>query len=64
MHSALHLANVNALMLYLLSVIWVATHYSRAAAVLASVLGVATFDFVYGRQRLIPSRCLFVHRRR
>jgi two-component system sensor histidine kinase KdpD len=46
-HSSLHLANVNVLMLYLLSVIWVATHYSRGAAVLASVLGVATFDFVF-----------------
>ena len=46
-HSSLHLANVNILMLYLLSVIWVATHYSRGAAVLASVLGVATFDFVF-----------------
>jgi two-component system sensor histidine kinase KdpD len=46
-HSRLHLANVNVLMLYLLSVIWVATHHTRAAAVLASVLGVATFDFVF-----------------
>jgi two-component system sensor histidine kinase KdpD len=46
-HSRLQLANVNVLMLYLLSVIWVATHYSRSASVLASVLGVATFDFVF-----------------
>jgi two-component system sensor histidine kinase KdpD len=46
-HSRLHLANVNVLMLYLLSVIWVATHYTRGAAVLASVLGVAIFDFVF-----------------
>jgi K+-sensing histidine kinase KdpD len=46
-HSRLHLANVNVLMLYLLSVIWVATHHSRAAAVSASILGVATFDFVF-----------------
>src|SRR5205814_1403704 len=46
-HSRLHLSNVNVLMLYLLSVIWVATHYSRGAAVLASILGVATFDFAF-----------------
>jgi K+-sensing histidine kinase KdpD len=46
-HSRLHLASVNVLMLYLLSVIWVATHHTRTAAVLASVLGVATFDFVF-----------------
>jgi K+-sensing histidine kinase KdpD len=46
-HSTAHLANVNALMLYLLSVLWVATHHSRGAAVLASALGVATFDFVF-----------------
>jgi hypothetical protein len=46
-HSPLRLANVNVLMLYLLSVIWVATHHTRSAAVLASVLGVATFDFVF-----------------
>lgn len=46
-HSPLQLANVNVLMLYLLSVIWVATHHTRAASVLASVLGVAAFDFVF-----------------
>lgn len=46
-HSALHLANANALMLYLLSVLWVSTHCSRGAAVFASVLGVAVFDFVF-----------------
>jgi two-component system sensor histidine kinase KdpD len=46
-HSRLHLHNTNVLMLYMLSVLWVATHYSRGAAVLASVLGVATFDFVF-----------------
>ncbi len=46
-HSTLHLANVNVLMLYLLSVLWVATHHTRGAAVLASALGVVTFDFVF-----------------
>jgi K+-sensing histidine kinase KdpD len=45
----LHLADTNVLMLYLLAVLWVATRYSRGAAVLASVLGVAVFDFVFVR---------------
>jgi two-component system sensor histidine kinase KdpD len=43
----LHLDNANVLMLYLLGVLWVATHCSRGAAILASVLGVAVFDFVF-----------------
>jgi two-component system sensor histidine kinase KdpD len=46
-HSALQLSEANVLMLYLLCVLWVATHHSRGAAVLASVLGVAAFDFVF-----------------
>jgi K+-sensing histidine kinase KdpD len=46
-HSQLRFPNVNALMLYLLTVLWVATHHSRGAAVLASALGVAIFDFVF-----------------
>src|SRR5436305_2330550 len=46
-HSSLGLHNTNVLMLYLLSVLWVATHCSRGAAVLASVLGVAVFDFLF-----------------
>ena len=41
------LVNTNILMLYLLEVLWVATHYSRGAAVLASLLGVAAFDFCF-----------------
>ena len=44
---ALHLADTNVLMLYLLGVLWVATRYSRAAAVVASVLGVLAFDLVF-----------------
>jgi Domain of unknown function (DUF4118) len=43
-HGRFHLADSNVLMLYLLSVLWVATRYSRGAAVVASVLGVALFD--------------------
>jgi two-component system sensor histidine kinase KdpD len=47
-HSAsLRLASVNVLMLYLLGVLWVATRFSRGAAVLTSVLGVAVFDFAF-----------------
>src|SRR5439155_23245151 len=41
------LADTNVLMLYLLGVLWVATRHSRRAAVLASVLGVAAFDFCF-----------------
>src|SRR6185437_12710383 len=37
----LGMANTNVLMLYLLGVLWIATHYSRGAAILASLLGVA-----------------------
>ena len=37
----------NILMLYLLGVLWVATHHSRGAAVLASVLSVAAYDFLF-----------------
>jgi two-component system sensor histidine kinase KdpD len=41
------LSDTNILMLYLLGVLWVATRYTRGAAVLASVLGVAAFDFCF-----------------
>ena len=41
------LADANVLMFYLLVVVWVATRHSRGAAVLASVLGVAAFDFCF-----------------
>lgn len=44
---ALHLADTNVLMLYLLGVLWVATRFSRGAAAIASGLGVAVFDFVF-----------------
>jgi len=40
-------ASDNILMLYLLGVLWVATHHSRSAAVLASVLSVVAFDAVF-----------------
>lgn len=43
----LEFANINVLMLYLLGVLWIATHYSRGASVLASVLGVAAFDWCF-----------------
>jgi two-component system, OmpR family, sensor histidine kinase KdpD len=46
-HHPLDLANENILMLYLLAVVWVATRHSRAAAVWASVLAVAAFDFIF-----------------
>ena len=42
-----HVENENILMLYLLGVLWVATHHSRAATVLASVLSVAAFDLIF-----------------
>jgi K+-sensing histidine kinase KdpD len=42
-----HIADTNVLMLYLLAVLWVSTRSSRSAAILASVLGVATFDFCF-----------------
>jgi two-component system, OmpR family, sensor histidine kinase KdpD len=47
LHHKLGLADTNVLMLYLLGVLWVATRYSRGAAILASVLGVVAFDFVF-----------------
>lgn len=45
LHHHVGLANTNVLMLYLLGVLWVATRHSRGAAILASVLGVAAFNF-------------------
>ena len=36
-----------ALMLFLLGVLWVATHHSRSAAILASVFSVAAYDLVF-----------------
>ncbi|HEY1685753.1 MAG TPA: sensor histidine kinase KdpD [Tepidisphaeraceae bacterium] len=40
-------ASTNILMLYLLSVLWIATRYSRGAAILTSILSVAAFDFCF-----------------
>jgi two-component system sensor histidine kinase KdpD len=41
------LSDTNILMLYLLGVLWVATRQGRGPAILASVLGVAAFDFCF-----------------
>ncbi len=43
----LDISNESILMLYLLAVLWVATRYNRGAAVVASLLGVAAFDFIF-----------------
>ncbi len=45
--NAVHIDNASILMLYLLGVLWIATHHSRAAAVLTSILAVAAFDLVF-----------------
>lgn len=47
LYHLLRIENENILMLYLLAVLWMATHHSRTAAVAASVLSVAAFDFVF-----------------
>ncbi|QOV89993.1 sensor histidine kinase [Humisphaera borealis] len=47
LHHWFGLANANVLMLYLLGVLWIATHHSRAAAVVGSVLGVVAFDLLF-----------------
>src|SRR5687767_9430254 len=47
LHHQFGLANTNVLMLYLLGVLWVATRHSRGAAILASVLSVAAFNFYF-----------------
>lgn len=47
LYHRLHLADTNVLMFYLLGVLWIATRYSRRAAILASVLGVLAFDFCF-----------------
>lgn len=46
-HHSLGIANENVLMLYLLGVLWVATHHSRSAATLASILAVAAYDVIF-----------------
>src|SRR5207302_990405 len=47
-HSHQHpISEANILMLYLLAVVWVATRFSRGAAILASILAVAAFDFCF-----------------
>jgi two-component system sensor histidine kinase KdpD len=47
LYHRLDIENENVLMLYLLGVLWVATHHSRGAAILASVLAVAAFDLIF-----------------
>ena len=42
-----HLATIDVAMLYLLAVVFIASRYSQGPAVLASVLGVALFDFLF-----------------
>ncbi len=37
----------NVLMLYLVGVLWIATHHSRSAAVLTSVLSVVAYDLIF-----------------
>ena len=43
----LDVSNENILMLYLLGVLWAATHYSRGAAIFASILSVAAYDLIF-----------------
>ena len=47
LYHRLRVSNTNVLMLYLLGVLWVATRYSRGAAIVVSVLGVLAFDFTF-----------------
>jgi len=47
LHHRFGLTSTNVLMLYLLGVLWVATRYSRSAAIVASAVGVAAFDFFF-----------------
>jgi two-component system sensor histidine kinase KdpD len=47
LHHQFGLGNTNVLMLYLLGVLWVATRHSRGAAIGASVLSVAAFNFYF-----------------
>jgi two-component system sensor histidine kinase KdpD len=42
-----HFSNINVLMIFLLGVLWVATHHTRAAAIVCSILAVAAFDFMF-----------------
>src|SRR5688572_29791612 len=55
LHHELWLANTDVLMVYLLGVLYVATRHSRGAAVLASVLGVAAFNFFF-----VPPHLTFI----
>jgi two-component system sensor histidine kinase KdpD len=47
LYHTLGIQNENVLMLYLLGVLWVATHHRRAAAILTSLLAVGTFDLMF-----------------
>lgn len=49
LHRELQLADANVLMVYLLGVLGIAWRYSRAAAVMTSVLSVLSFDFLFVR---------------
>ena len=42
-----YFTNANVLMLFLLGVLWVATHHSRGAAIVCSICSVAVFDFLF-----------------
>ena len=42
-----HFSNINVLMIYLVGVLWIATHQPRLAAILCSILAVAAFDFLF-----------------
>jgi two-component system sensor histidine kinase KdpD len=42
-----HFSNINVLMIYLVGVLWIATHQTRLAAIICSVLAVAAFDFLF-----------------
>lgn len=47
LHHRLHIENENVLMLYLLGVLWIATRQDRTSAILASILSVAAFDYMF-----------------
>ena len=59
LHHKLGISNTNVLMVYLLVVLWIATRYTRMAAVIASVLGVIVFDVMF----VPPYYQLMVHDR-
>lgn len=42
-----HFSNINVLMIFLVGVLWIATHYNRMSAIVCSILSVAAFDFLF-----------------